>query len=73
MEIPKMPEIAVYCPKCAERIKCKAVALSFDEIVTCGSCSAKVKATKLLTDEGKNLLDYLALQSVKASWKKPNV
>jgi hypothetical protein len=66
-----MPEIAVYCPRCAERIKCKAVALAFDEIVTCGSCKAKVKASQLLTDEGKNLLDYLAQQSVQAAQKKP--
>jgi hypothetical protein len=68
-----MPEIAVYCPRCAERMKVKALALGFDEIATCASCSAKVKASQLLTDEGKNLLDYLAMQTVKAAQKKPNV
>ena len=66
-----MFEIAVYCPGCAERIKCKALALAFDEIVACGSCKAKVKASHLLTDEGTNLLDYLALLSVKAANKTP--
>jgi hypothetical protein len=66
-----MFEIAVYCPNCAERIKCKAVALAFDEVVTCLSCSAKVKASNLLTNEGKNLLDYLAQLSVRAANKIP--
>jgi hypothetical protein len=71
LEVVQMFEIAVYCPRCAERIKCKAVALAFDEVVTCLSCAAKVKASQLLTDEGTNLLDYLALQSVKAANKIP--
>jgi hypothetical protein len=66
-----MFEIAVYCPRCAERIKCKAVALAFDEVVTCLSCTAKVKASQLLTGEGTNLLDYLAQLSVKAANKAP--
>jgi len=66
-----MFEIAVYCPRCAERIKCKAVALAFDEVVTCLSCKGKVKASALLTDAGKNLLDYLAQLSVKAANKTP--
>ena len=66
-----MFEIAVYCPRCAERIKCKAVALAFDEVVTCPSCKGKVKASALLTDAGKNLLDYLAQLSVKAANKIP--
>jgi len=64
-------EIAVYCPRCFERIKCKAVALAFDEVVTCASCSAEVTASQLLTGEGKNLLDYLAQLSVKAANKAP--
>ena len=64
-------EIAVYCPRCFERIKCKAVTLAFDELVTCASCAAEVKASQLLTDEGQNLLDYLALLSVKAANKTP--
>jgi hypothetical protein len=66
-----MFEIAVYCPGCAERIKCKALALAFDEIVACGSCKAKVKASQLLTGEGQNLVDYLAQLSVKAANKIP--
>ncbi len=66
-----MFEIAVYCPRCAERIKCKAVALAFDEVVACGSCTGKVKASQLLTDEGQDLLDYPALLSVKAANKTP--
>jgi hypothetical protein len=68
-----MFEIAVYCPRCAERIKCKAVALAFDEVVACGSCKAKVKASQLLTNEGKNLLDYLAFLTVKAANKDKDV
>lgn len=64
-----MSDIAVYCPRCAERIKCKALALGFDEHVTCLSCSALVKVSRLLTGEGHNLLDFLALQSVKAANK----
>jgi hypothetical protein len=68
-----MPEIAVYCPRCAERMKVKAIALSFDEVVTCASCKAPVKASRLLTDEGKNLLDYLALQSVAVANKVKDI
>jgi hypothetical protein len=71
VEVVQMFEIAVYCPRCAERIKCRAVALAFDEMVTCLSCTAKVKASQLLTDEGTNLLDYLAQLSVKAANKLP--
>jgi hypothetical protein len=69
----QMFELAVYCPRCAERIKCRAVALAFDEVVTCLSCKGKVKASELLTDSGQNLLDYLAMQSVKVANKAPPV
>jgi hypothetical protein len=62
-----MAEIILYCPRCAERVHRKALTLDFNEIVTCKACSAPVKAASLLTDEGKNLLDYLALLSVKAA------
>jgi hypothetical protein len=72
-EAVRMSEIAVYCPRCGERIKCKALALGFDEVVTCLSCTAKVTASQLLTDEGQNLVDYLALLSVKAANKAPPV
>jgi hypothetical protein len=47
--------------------------LDFEEVVTCLSCSAEVKASELLTGEGKNLVDYLAQQSVKAANKTPPV
>jgi hypothetical protein len=54
-------EIALYCPSCQDRVHRKALTLSFDEIVTCPSCAAKVKGADMLTDDGKTLLDYLAL------------
>ena len=66
-------DLPVYCPRCFERIKCKALALAFDEVVTCASCSVEVKASELLTGEGKNLLDYLAQLSVKVANKAPPV
>ncbi len=61
--------INLYCPRCADKVERKALALSFDEMVVCGSCSAATQAGKLLTDEGKTLLDYFALQSVEAAKK----
>ena len=64
-----MAEIILYCPHCADRIHRRALALAFDEMVTCKSCSASIKASNLLTDEGKTLLDYLALLSVRAAGK----
>lgn len=63
-------KINLYCPRCADRVDRRALALSFDELVTCGSCSASTKAGELLTDEGKTLLDYFAQQSVQAAKKK---
>ena len=62
-------KINLYCPHCADRVDRQALALGFDEMVTCGSCSATTKAGQLLTDEGKTLLDYFALQSVEAAKK----
>jgi hypothetical protein len=62
-------KINLYCPRCADRVDRKALALRFDEIVACESCAAKTKAGQLLTDEGKTLLDYFALQSVEAAKK----
>lgn len=64
-----MVEISLYCPRCADRVHFKALALNFDEIVVCPSCKTEVKGGSLLTGEGKTLLDYLALESVKASLK----
>lgn len=64
-----MIEISLYCPHCADRVHFKALALNFDEVVACPTCSREVKAGSLLTGEGKTLLDYLALESVKASLK----
>ena len=64
-----MIEISLYCPRCADRVHFKALALNFDEAVTCPSCAQQVKGGSLLTGEGKTLLDYLALESVKASLK----
>jgi hypothetical protein len=61
--------IHLYCPRCADHVDRKALALSFDEMVTCGSCSTMTRAGQLLTDEGKTLLDYFALQSVEAAKK----
>jgi hypothetical protein len=62
-------KINLYCPKCADRVDRKALALDFAEKVLCRSCSATTRAGKLLTDEGKTLLDYFALQSVEAAKK----
>jgi len=64
-----MAEIVLYCPHCADRVHRKALALNFDELITCNACSASVKASNLLTDEGKTLLDYLAQLSVTAAKK----
>ena len=61
-----MVEIALYCPRCADRVQIRALSLDFEEIVACPSCSNQTKAASLLTGEGKTLLDYLALQSLKA-------
>jgi hypothetical protein len=65
-----MAEIILYCPQCADRVHRKALALAFDEMVTCNACSASIKASNLLTGEGNTLLDYLALLSVKAATGK---
>jgi len=64
-----MVEISLYCPSCADRVHFKALSLGFDEVVACPSCKHEVKAGGLLTGEGKTLLDYLALESLKASQK----
>lgn len=61
-----MVEIALYCPRCADRVQIRALSLDFEELVSCPSCSQQVRAASLLTGEGKTLLDYLALQSLKA-------
>jgi len=60
--------IALYCPKCADRVHKKALALAFDEILAC-ACGAKTKAGQLLTDEGKTLVDYLAHLTLKVTEK----
>ena len=62
-----MEEIALYCPNCADRVRLNALALDFQEFIACPSCSQAVKAGNLLTGEGKTLLDYLAMQSVRAA------
>jgi hypothetical protein len=64
-------DIALYCPHCAERIHRKALSLAFDELIDCASCPAHVRAAQLLTDDGKTLVDYLALLTLKAASKKP--
>ena len=64
-------EIALYCPRCADRIHRHALALAFEEVVACASCAARVKAKHLLTEEGKTLLDYLALLSVRVASRGP--
>lgn len=64
-----MVEISLYCPRCADRVLLRALSLDFEEVVSCPSCAQPVKAANLLTGEGKTLLDYLALESVKASQK----
>jgi hypothetical protein len=64
-----MVEISLYCPSCADRVHFRALALDFDQVVACPTCQHQVKAGGLLTGEGKTLLDYLALQSLKASQK----
>ena len=63
-------KINLYCPHCADRVDRRALALSFEELVTCASCSVSTKAGELLTDEGKTLLDYFAQQSVQVAKKK---
>ncbi len=63
-------DIPLYCPRCADRIHRRALALDFNEIVACPSCSAQVKASKMLTDEGKTLVDYLALLTVQTAQRK---
>ena len=60
-------KINLYCPKCADRIDRPALALDFEELVTCRACSAVTKAGELLTDERHTLLDYLAQQTVQAT------
>jgi hypothetical protein len=65
----KHKHISLYCPRCADKVDRKALSLSFDEMVVCGSCSVTTRAGRLLTDEGKTLLDYFALQSVEAAKK----
>ncbi len=62
-------DISLYCPNCADRVECKALATDFDEPVLCRACSATTKAGELLTDEGKTLVDYFALQSIEAAKK----
>ena len=64
-------EIALYCPHCAERIHRKALSLSFDELIDCEACPAHVRAAQLLTDDGKTLVDYLAVLTLKAASRKP--
>ena len=64
-----MVEISLYCPSCADRVHFKALALDFDEVVSCPSCKHQAKGGDLLTGEGKTLLDFLALESLKASQK----
>jgi hypothetical protein len=66
-------KINLYCPRCADRVDRKALALGFDEVVPCGSCFVATKAGELLTDEGKTLLDYFALQSIEAAKKSSPV
>jgi hypothetical protein len=64
-------KINLYCPRCADRVDRKALALDFEESVTCKSCSAVTKAGALLTDERQTLLDYFASQSLRAAGKAP--
>jgi hypothetical protein len=60
-------KISLYCPHCADRVDREALALDFDEPITCRSCSAVTKAGRLLTDERQTLLDYLAEQTARAA------
>jgi hypothetical protein len=62
-------KINLYCPHCADRIDRKALALDFKEKILCRACSVSTRAGKLLTDEGKTLLDYFALQSIEVAKK----
>jgi hypothetical protein len=65
-----MPKnINLYCPRCADRVDRQAYEVGFVEPIVCGSCAVATLAGKLLTDEGKTLLDYFALQSVEAAKK----
>ena len=63
-------KINLYCPKCADHIDRQALALDFQELVTCKGCSAVTAAGQLLTDERQTLLDYFAQKSVQAATKK---
>ena len=66
-------KINLYCPKCADRIDRDALALDFQERITCKACSAVTKAGKLLTDERRTLVDYFAEQTAQMAVKKqPN-
>jgi len=60
-------KISLYCPQCADRIDRQALALDFEELITCRACSAVTKAGRLLTDERQTLLDYLAQQTMQAA------
>jgi hypothetical protein len=62
-------KINLYCPKCADRIDRDALALDFQERVTCKACSAVTKAGKLLTDERRTLVDYFAEQTAQIAVK----
>jgi hypothetical protein len=67
-------KINLYCPKCADRVDRDALALDFNERITCKSCSAVTRAGKLLTDERRTLVDYLAEQTSQMALgnKRPN-
>ena len=62
-------KINLYCPSCADRVDRKAFELGFAELIVCRSCSITTRGGQLLTDEGKTLLDYFALQSLEAAKK----
>jgi hypothetical protein len=61
----------LYCPHCADRLRLRALSLDFEEVVTCPACARESKAARLLTDAGKNLLDYFAEQSLRAAMTLP--
>jgi len=63
-------KINLYCPQCADRIDRDALALDFNERITCKACSAVTRAGKLLTDERRTLVDYLAEQTAQLVVKK---
>jgi len=60
-------KINLYCPKCADRIDREALSLDFEEPITCRSCSGVTEAGRLLTDERRTLLDFLAEQTARAA------